>query len=194
MRPLQLTIIMATVLLLSACQSDYDWHGKDISGLMPDLAFELTDEDGNSVTAEAYTDDVILMYFGFTYCPDICPTALAKLAAAVRKLPDAVQQRTRILFVSVDPDRDTPARLNEYTAAFDPRMIGLTGTQKQLQALTRRYRITYGYEQPNSDGNYNVSHSSAIFAFDRQQQVRLLQRDDLAVQQLYEDILQLSTL
>jgi len=112
----------------------------------------------------------------------------------VRKLPDAVEQRTLILFVSVDPDRDTAQQLQQYTAAFHPRMIGLTGTQKQLQQLTRRYRITYGYDEPDSDGNYNVSHSSAIFAFDQQHQVRLLQRDDLGVQQLTEDILQLDTL
>ncbi len=179
---------------LAGCTSELDWHGKDISGLMPELTFELTDENGKQVTAADYAGNTVLMYFGFTYCPDICPTALAKLAAAVRRLPDAVQQRTLILFVSVDPDRDTSQQLQQYTDAFHPRMIGLTGTQKQLQQLTRRYRITYGYDEPDSDGNYNVSHSSAIFAFDRQHQVRLLQRDDLGVQQLTEDILQLNSL
>ena len=187
-------LALMLIAALTGCTSELDWHGKDISGLMPELAFELTDENGEQVTAADYAGNTVLMYFGFTYCPDICPTALAKLAAAVRKLPDAVQQRTLILFVSVDPDRDTPEQLQQYTAAFHPRMIGLTGTQKQLQQLTRRYRITYGYDEPDSDGNYNVSHSSAIFAFDRQHQVRLLQRDDLGVQQLTEDILQLDSL
>lgn len=185
------------ILLLASlvgCGTGHDWHGKDISGLMPDLAFTLTDEHGDEVTAADYSGNNILIYFGFTQCPDICPTALAKLAAAMRKLPEAVQQRTVILFVSVDPDRDTPAQLREYTAAFHPRMIGLTGSQQQLQTLTRRYRITYGYDEPDSAGQYNVSHSSAIFAFDRAQQVRLLLRDDLGVEQLYADILQLDTL
>jgi len=187
-------ISLMMLLGLVGCGSELDWHGKDISGLMPDLAFTLVDENGDQVSAENYRGNTILMYFGFTQCPDICPTALAKLSAAMRKLPDNVQERTLILFVSVDPDRDTPTQLRAYTAAFHPRMIGLTGSQKQLQTLTRRYRITYGYDEPDSVGNYNVSHSSAIFAFDRQHQLRLLQRDELAVQQLYEDILQLDTL
>ncbi len=179
---------------LTGCDTNPQWHGKDISGLMPDLAFTLTDENGAQVTAADYSDNTLLLYFGFTHCPDVCPTALARLAAAMRKLPDAVQQHTLILFVSVDPDRDTPAQLREYTAAFHPRMIGLTGTHQQLQALTRRYRVTYGHDEPDASGQYNVSHSSAIFAFDRQHQVRLLLRDELGVPQLYEDILKLAKL
>jgi protein SCO1/2 len=80
----------------------------------------------------------------------------------------------RILFVSVDPARDTLAALNKYAAVFGPQVVGLRGTQDELRALTKRYRVSYGYGKPDAKGNYEVSHSSAVYVFDRQGEVRLL--------------------
>lgn len=96
-----------------------------------------------------------------------------------------------MLFVSVDPERDNPDRLRKYTDAFGPDFIGLTGEQDQLKALTKRYRTTYGYGEPDERGDYPVSHSSAVFAFNAQGEVRLLLRDDDGVRGITEDIEQL---
>ncbi|MFU8878344.1 MAG: SCO family protein, partial [Wenzhouxiangellaceae bacterium] len=148
-------LILASLLLLAAC-GDRSWHGKDISHLMPRLEFELLSEHGQPVTEEIFAGRPLAIYFGFTHCPDICPMTLAKLAAAARRLPEDQRERLQLAFISVDPERDGPERLAEYTAAFSDRMLGLTGTQRQLQALTRRYRVTYGYEPPDEDGNYEV--------------------------------------
>jgi len=179
---------LALVLALLAGCADEGWHGKNITGLMPELEFELTDEDGNGVTEAVFAGRPVAVYFGFTHCPDICPTTLARLAAASRRLPDPIREDLQLAFVSVDPARDGPAQLDTYTGAFSNRMLGLTGTQKQLQALTRRYRITYGYEEPDANGDYEVSHSSAIFVFDADLEPRLMLLDSLGVPQMAEDL------
>jgi len=177
----------ALALLVSGCGEE-PWHGKDITGLMPELAFDLTDESGSPVTEAVFAGRPVAIYFGFTHCPDICPTTLARLAAAARRLPDGLDRELQLAFVSVDPARDDPAQLDRYTGAFSDRMLGLTGTQKQLQSLTRRYRITYGYEEPDENGDYEVSHSSAVFVFDAEGEARLMLLDSLSVQQMAHDL------
>jgi len=166
-------LLLATALLLGACGSDTTWRLHDLSGLMPRLRFALTDGDGQTVRAGKFRGKVTLLYFGYTHCPDVCPTTLAKLAKAVATL-GAGADRVRVLFVSVDPQRDRPATLRSYTGYFGPRFVGLTGGDKELRALTKRYRVTYGLGKPNADGDYEVTHSSAVFIFDAEGQVRLL--------------------
>ena len=172
---------------LAGC-GENEWHGKNITGLMPELEFSLTDENGNPVTEDVFSGRPVAMYFGFTHCPDICPTTLARLAAAARRLPEPAAEGLQLAFVSVDPARDGPEQLDTYTRAFSERMLGLTGTQKQLRALTRRYRVTYGYEEPDAVGNYEVSHSSAILVFDAELEPRLMLLDNLGVTEMAEDL------
>jgi protein SCO1/2 len=137
-------------------------------GLAPRLAFTLQDAvSGATVTATDFRDRVVMLYFGYTHCPDICPTTLAKLAAAVRELAPAERHRVRILFVTVDPTRDTLAVLRPYAAAFGPEVVGLRGTKAEIDRLAARYRVTYSFGKPNARGNYDVTHSSAVFIFGR---------------------------
>lgn len=182
------TFIVTLMIMLAGCQQSEEWNGKDISGLMPDLAFELVNAEGDPVSEVDVAGQINLLFFGFTNCPDICPTTLAQLAAAISNLPESLQQQVQVLFVSVDPQRDGGQRLAEYAGAFGSSVMGLTGDQDQLQQLTRRYRVTYGYDEPDADGYYNVSHSSAVFAFNADGQVKLLLRDDLTPAQLAADI------
>lgn len=170
-------VLLSGVLWLTGC-SDPSWQTKDISGLMPALEFELTNEQNQSVSEADYTGDVILLFFGFTHCPHICPTTLANLATVSQALGEETQEDLRVLFVSVDPARDYPATLSAYTEAFGPEFIGLTGSQEDLQALTRRYRVTYGYGEKDTNGQYDVSHSNAVFVFDRDGDAQLLIRED----------------
>ncbi len=171
---------MLALWLLAGCSKQQPWHSKDVSGLLPPLQFSLTNDQGRVVTAADYLhhDRVTLLYFGYTYCPDVCPLTLGRLSAAIGRLDPPARQHLQVLFVSVDPRRDTPARLAQYAHAFGPQFTGLTGTQEALRTLTKRYRVTYGYGEPDADGNYSVSHSSAIFAFDRDGKVRLLMQYD----------------
>ncbi|MDT0634800.1 SCO family protein [Spectribacter hydrogenoxidans] len=175
--------------LLAACSGgEPEWNGHDIAGVMPDVAYELTNESGEVVTEAAQADHPRLMFFGYTYCPDICPITLARIQAALQQLPAAQRDEVRVLFVSVDPDRDDPARLRDYTSGFGDQVIGLTGSQKQLKALHKRFRVTYGYGEPDEDGFYLVSHSSAVFAFDRQGRARLLFNQDVTADQMAADL------
>ena len=151
-------------MLLTGC-SDDTWQTRDISGLMPPLEFSLTDENGEHVQALHYQGKATLLFFGYTSCPDICPTTLARYAGLLRQLSASEQSDIQVLFVSVDPKRDTPERLKAYASAFGPQFVGLTGTQDELRALNKRYRVTYGYGEPDATGFYEVSHSAAMFGF-----------------------------
>jgi protein SCO1/2 len=147
--------------LLLGCATKSDWKLVDITGVMP-LEFSLDDDSGHAVTAASYRGDVVLLYFGYTNCGDVCPATLARLASALATLgPDTA--RIKVLFVSVDPARDTPAVLTRYLRHFGPAFVGLRGDDTRLLQLNKRYRVTY-----------EVSHSSAVFIFDGQGRARLI--------------------
>lgn len=183
-------LLALVALVLSGC-GEQSWQTKDISGLMPALEFTLVDENGREVKGQDYRGKVTLLFFGFTNCPDVCPTTLARLAAATSKLSEEAREDVRVLFVSVDPARDDLETLRQYTDAFGPEFIGLTGDKAALDALTRRYRVTYGYGEKDEAGNYAVSHSSAVFAFDREGEVRLLIRASDPMDGIVADLRQL---
>lgn len=159
------TISLVITLLLTAACSQEKWQTTDISGMMPPLTFTLTNEDGRHVTAADYRGKANLLYFGFTHCQSVCPTTLARIAKLLGRLDKQQRRKIQVLFVSVDPKRDTPEKLKQYTANFGPDFIGLTGTQAQLRAMAKRYRVTYGYSKPDANGNYVVSHAASIYGF-----------------------------
>jgi protein SCO1 len=167
--------LLAISLLLAGCQRSEPLPFKltDISGHMPALDFKLTDDQGKAVSGADYRGKVVLLYFGYTHCPDVCPLTLAQLHVVMQRL-GTLADGARILFVSVDPTRDTPAVLHAYVNAFDPRAVGLTGDPRVIEALVKRYRSAFTREPASSDGNYEVSHSSAIYIFDRGGNARVL--------------------
>ena len=185
--------LLASLVMLGGCfGDDENWNGKDISGLMPELAFELTGTSGDTVTAEQTDGNIRLLFFGFTSCPDICPATLQKLSRAVKDLPAEMRADTQIVFVSVDPQRDTPERIDSYVSFFSDRAIGLTGEEPALRELSKRYRTTFGYDEPDAEGNYNVSHSGAVYVFDREGKARLLIRPELSVEDIRTDLVALA--
>ncbi|MCA0976322.1 SCO family protein [Halomonas denitrificans] len=178
-------------LALAGCE-DANWRGTDISETMPPLDFELVSESGTRINEGDVAGDTVLVYFGFTHCPDVCPTALARLSAALRELDETVREDVTVLFVSVDPERDTPEVLKAYTEAFGPRFVGVTGDKAALDEVTNRYRVSYRLGEPEADGSYDVDHSSAIFAFDAGGDARLLMRDSDSVEAIAADIRRLA--
>jgi protein SCO1 len=149
----------------------------DVTGHLPDLDFKLTGDDGRAVTGDSFKGRTSLVYFGYTHCPDVCPETMGRLMQVLDKLgPDA--QKVRILFITVDPARDTPKALRDYVGAFDAQHAeGLTGTDWQIESLAKRYRVAYQMEKRDPSGNYEVTHSSAVYVFDPQGRARLLATD-----------------
>lgn len=128
--------------------------------------FTLVDQDGQTVTDRDFSGRYRLMFFGFTYCPDICPTELGRISAVMRELPPEVASKVTPLFVSVDPERDTPAVLKQYVSMFDNRIRALTGSPEQVNAVTKSYRIyAKKVQQPGSE-TYLVDHTALIYLFD----------------------------
>jgi protein SCO1/2 len=169
-----MTLLSLAAVLLAACSSGKPrWNTSEVTGAMPDLQFTLTDDNGNTVHANTYSGKIKLLYFGYTHCPDVCPQTLAMIRGALDHLGDQADA-VRVLFVSVDPSRDTPTVLKSYTQAFGPRFVGLTGNQAQLKALTSRYHASYSYQKPDANGAYAVNHIAQIYVFDRHGRIKLL--------------------
>ncbi|HET6546221.1 MAG TPA: SCO family protein [Rhodanobacteraceae bacterium] len=159
--------------LLAGCAHDARFALTDVSGHLPDLAFQLTDDGGKRVDAGDFKGKVVLLYFGYTHCPDVCPLTLTHLHVVMQRL-GAAADGARILFVSVDPARDTPQLLHAYVHAFDARAVGLTGDARAVEALAKRYRAAFSRDPSENGGAYEVSHSSAIYLFDRAGRARLM--------------------
>jgi protein SCO1/2 len=193
LRPL-LQIAAAGVLAcaLGGCgHSDQNWQLTNVQGHLPDLSFSLTSDRGQPVTAKDFKGDVLLVYFGYTHCPDVCPETMARLTQVLSKLGNDAR-RVRILFITVDPARDTPQALHGYVTAFDAQhAVGLSGTDSQVRVLARDYRVAYQADQPTSDGNYTVTHSSAVYIFDNDGRARLLATSSDSIDAITHDLRQL---
>lgn len=184
-----MTLALAT--LLSACsERSPDWHLYEVSGHLPNLRFTLDAAGGKTMTEEDLKGKTVLMFFGFASCPDICPTTMAQLSEIIENLGDE-GKNVRILFVSVDPHRDTPDVLQAYVNAFNPDAIGLTGDERTIRRLARRYRIAYQIERPKPGDDpdvYNVTHSQGVYIFDKTGRARLLASDSEDTAAFTEDL------
>lgn len=153
------------------------WNSTDMAGALPNLEFTMTRaSDGKVVTSSDFRGKVVLLYFGYTNCPDVCPTTLMDITSmlqSIGKLADHV----RVLFVTVDPDRDSLSLLKSYVTSFAPQVVGLRGTPDQLATLAKRYRVAYSVKPGAAGEPPEVSHSSAVYVFDQKGQIRLLFSD-----------------
>lgn len=130
--------------------------------------FTLTDQDGRRVSDRDFAGRFRIVYFGFSHCPDVCPTDLALIGQALDRLEKrrpAAAARVQPIFITVDPERDTPAALKPYVAAFHPRLIGLTGTPAEIAGVATRFGIYHSKEEPRAGGGYNVQHSRHVLLF-----------------------------
>jgi protein SCO1/2 len=167
-------LALICALLLAGCSkpgpNNQSWHMTDISGGMPKLDFRMSAE-GRPVTAADFRGKVVALYFGYTHCPDVCPATLANLADMLGKVasPDV-----RVLFVTVDPERDTDQVMTDYAKAFSPQVVGLRGSANALADLARTYRVAY---EVRKGPPYEVMHSNAVFFFDRDGRAKLVTTD-----------------
>ena len=137
------------------------WNREPVGG-----PFELIDHSGHARTERDFRGQLMLIYFGFTYCPDVCPTDLQAIGLAMDRL-GADSAKVQPLFVTVDPERDTPAHLAEYVRQFDPRLIGLTGSTDAIRKAADAYKVYYAKVDLNKDAGYTVDHTAFIYLMDR---------------------------
>jgi protein SCO1/2 len=172
--PLRPPLLLAALLALAACKRDLSPQDVNVIGMVPALELSMTDVTTNKpVTAADFAGHVTLLYFGYTNCPDVCPATLYNVDKILRRLGPS-GAGIKFLFVTVDPDRDTPAILAQYAALFGPQIEGLRGTPDQLFSLARRYRVVFSVTKPTATTPYQVTHSAAIYVFDAQGQAQFL--------------------
>jgi protein SCO1/2 len=182
-------LLMALMLLLTltGCTHQSPWHIEEVTGHLPDLDFSLTADNGRAVTGEQFEGYLLLLYFGYTHCDAECPVSLARLANVVRLLGDG-ENRVRILFVSLDPGRDSPEVLNKYLAQFDcEQAIGLTGTTGDIERLAKKYRTAYRPSVRIRETTA-IEHGDAVYIFDVKRRARLLATSSSSDKHLAEDL------
>ncbi len=187
--PLFPSLAVAAALWLSACSGQIK-QGVVIEDPEPAPALAFTAADGQRFDLAAQQGKVVLLYFGYTHCPDVCPTTLSDWARAKRAL-GADSARVRFVFLSMDPDRDTPELAQRYARQFDASFVGLTGTTAELEDLKQRWSIAAYPEGDPRSGTYTVAHPAHTFVVDRQGRLRVLFRPGTPGDALAQDLRQL---
>ena len=185
--------LLAGIAVLSGCDriaalgARPSFHSTDISGADFGRVLSLPDQEGRLRTLEDFKGKVTVIFFGYTQCPDVCPTTLAELAQVKKSLGpagDAVQG----VFVTLDPERDTAAVLKAYVASFDPGFIALSGTPAQTAAAAKEFKVFYEKVPGKSPGNYSLDHTAASYVLDRNAKVRLFVRYGSGASALADDL------
>ena len=176
MKKLVALAVLAVTMVLAGCgekSSSQTFQNVDITGAAFAKDFALLDHTGKPRTMADFRGKVVVMFFGFTQCPDVCPTTMANMAAVMKALGPRADQ-VQVLFVTVDPERDTQELLAQYVPTFDPRFLGLYGTPEQTATVAKEFKIFYA-KVPGSDAaNYSVDHTAASYIFDKNGKVRLM--------------------
>jgi len=181
-------LLSASALALTACSKDAPkFTGIDITGADYANGFALTDHNGQPRTLADFKGKVVMVFFGFTQCPDVCPTSLTEMAQ-VKQMLGAGGDRFQGLFVSIDPERDTPAIMKEYMAAFDPSFLALYSKPDELPALAKSFKIYYKKVPGSTPENYTMDHSAGSYIYDPQGRVRIYNRYGTGVQALADDV------
>ena len=168
----RMTLTLLVFSMLMACSKPV-FEGTDITGASFGGDFVLQDHHGKARRLADFKGKVVALFFGYTHCPDVCPTTMAEYAAVLRQLGPKADAAVQVLFVSLDPQRDTPALLSQYVPAFNPAFIGLTGTDKQIAEVAGQYKIVY--QKQGEGANYTLDHSAGSYLLDKQGHLRVLE-------------------
>lgn len=183
-------LLLVLLLLLAACgeHAPAPWHSTDISGAnFGQALLGLKDQHGKPTTLADFRGRVVLLFFGYTACPDVCPATLARYAAVMKALgPEA--GRVQVLFVTLDPERDTPEKLAAYVSWFDPRFLGLSGDVAATEAAAREFKVYYARSKSSAGMGYTIDHSAGTYAFDPAGRIRLYIKDDAPVEAVADDL------
>ncbi len=189
-----LACVLASVLTLSGCDQPQkpkaSFNNTDVTGLDYAKGFTLTDQNGQQRSLEDFRGKLVFIFFGYTHCPDVCPTTLAEMAGIMQALgPDA--ERLQVLFITLDPERDTPELLASFVPAFHPSFLGLTGDQATIDKVAKDFKV-FAQKVPGKDGkSYTIDHTAGSYVFDAQGHIRLFVRHGQPEGALLKDLKQL---
>lgn len=178
------------LLLLSACSQgvSVNYRGTDISHADFGKRLELVDHNGKARTLADFKGKLVVLFFGYTHCPDVCPTTLSDTAAALRLLSPEQAARVQVLFVTVDPARDTPAMLQQYVPYFHPSFLGLWGTPDQVAKAANEFRVFYRKHQEPGVNGYAIDHTAGSYVLDTSGKLRLLLPFALPAEDMAHDL------
>jgi len=171
-------LLLLTLVLLAGCGSgerDLEFKATDITGAEFGKQLALRDHNNQQVSLDTLRGKLVVLFFGYTHCPDICPTTLSDLAQALALLRPEEAERVQVLFVTVDPERDTPDILREYVPYFHPTFLGLYGTPAEVEAAAREFRVVFRRHETAGVSQYLVDHSSGSYVLDAAGRLRLYQ-------------------
>lgn len=181
------TSLLALLLGLSACGEKPAFVNSDITGLDFAKDFALTDHTGKARTLADFKGKAVLVFFGYTQCPDVCPTTMAEMAAVMQQLGPQ-SDKLQVLFITVDPERDTQALLSKYVPAFDPRFLGLNGDAAATAKVAKDFKVFYQKVPGKDPGTYTMDHTAGSYVFDPQGRVRLFVRHGQGAAPIVHDI------
>lgn len=186
-------VTLAALSLLLACTPERPvYNGTDLTGVPWGGDVELTAHTGNRLKLSVFAGKLVVLFFGYTHCPDICAPTLAKLALVLKHMgTDA--ERVQVVFISVDPAHDTPAQLAQFVSKFHPSFVGLTGSAAEIAAVTREYKVAYGENPGHSPTQTLIDHSGGMLVKDVGGKMRLLFKNDMTAEAMAQDLKTLLT-
>ncbi len=187
-------ITLAGALVLTACGGEAPgFRNTDLSSGQLFPRATLYDGQGRARSFEEFRGKAVIVFFGYTSCPDICPSALRKYASLLRTLRDRDAARVQVIFISVDPERDTPERTDTYAKWFHPDFLGLSGTEEQIAEVTRQFKVVYGKKEIGGGMAYVIDHTAAAYVLDPTGQLRLMLAETAPLEPIIADLQSLLT-
>ena len=187
-----LGLMMVVALLLSACtgflaNNEYQFQGSVIEPALPASNFELIDQNGEKFVLSEQKGNVVLLFFGYTNCPDVCPITLANYVNIIKQIGETVDQ-ARFVFITTDPERDTVGQIKNHLAKFDPMIIGLTGDLSTLESVWKDYSVSRDVSKQDNHGDVEIAHTSRIYVLDKSGNLRLTFPYGFSVDDMVQDI------
>jgi len=181
-------LLALTVLVLAACQGNTEkFVNTDVTGLEYAKDFALTDHNGKPRTLADFKGKAVVMFFGYTQCPDVCPTTMAEMANVMKELgPQA--DKVQVLFVTIDPARDTPQILSQYVPAFDKRFLGLYGDEVATEKVAKEFKVFFQKVPGKTPGSYTMDHTAGSYVFDPQGHIRLFVKHGQGAEPIVHDL------
>lgn len=172
-------------MLLSPVGSGF--KNTDVTGLDYAKDFSIKDHNGQPRKLEDFRGKAVVVFFGYTHCPDVCPTTMSEMASVMQQL-GPLADRVQVLFVTVDPERDTPELLSKYVPAFDPRFLGLVGDKAETEKIAKDFRVFYQKVPGKEPGSYTMDHTAGSYVFDPQGRIRLFVRHGQGAEPIAHDL------